>query len=171
MAPKKWFCRCCQKRLGKGSKACPPLWRHMFGWVRFNCSGLKSKSATTTTFRLQNVRKVKFWLKIIIPLRLPILRFTMPTKTLITQRLLAVAKNCSEVANAHPSMLIATWTRVKLTQSTNLPESVSRDLRLWVISWMKFGPLIRLTCNNLPRKIRELGISSWQWIHWVGFYG
>ena len=44
MAPKKWFCGCCQKRLGKGSKTCPPLWCHVCGWVHFKCSGLKSKS-------------------------------------------------------------------------------------------------------------------------------
>ena len=44
MAPKKWFYGCCQKRLGEGSKICPPLWCHVCGWVHFNCSGLKNKS-------------------------------------------------------------------------------------------------------------------------------
>ena len=44
MGPKKWFCGCCEKRLGKGSKTCLPLWCHVCGWVHFNCSGLTSKS-------------------------------------------------------------------------------------------------------------------------------
>ena len=125
----------------------------------------KVNLTSTTTSHVHNVQNIEFWLKMMITLQLQILRFPMPTQTLLTQRLLAVAKNCSKVLNAQPSMVIATWTRVKLTQRSNVPENFSWVLRLWVIGWMRFGPLIWLTCDNLQRKIQELGISSWQWIH------
>ena len=44
MAPKKWFCGCCQKRLGNGSKQNPTVWCHVGGWVHFTCSGLENKT-------------------------------------------------------------------------------------------------------------------------------
>ena len=43
MAPKKLFCGCCQKRLGKGSKQNPTVWCHVCGWFHFTCSELGNK--------------------------------------------------------------------------------------------------------------------------------
>ena len=50
MAPKKWFCGCCQKRLGKGSKQNPTVWCHVCGWVHFTCSGLENKTDYNDNF-------------------------------------------------------------------------------------------------------------------------
>ena len=50
MAPKKWFCGCYQKRLGKGSKQNPTVWFHVCGWVHFTCSVLENKTDYNDNF-------------------------------------------------------------------------------------------------------------------------
>ena len=53
-------------------------------------------------------------------------------------------------------MLIATWFRLKLTRSLNLPENIFRHLKLSVIDWMRFGLLTWLLYSNFPE--RNLGV-------------
>ena len=44
MAPKKWFCMCCQKRFAKGSMQNSTMWCHVCDWVHFTCSGLENET-------------------------------------------------------------------------------------------------------------------------------
>ena len=50
MAPKKWFCGCCQERLGEGSEQNPTVWCHVCGWVHLTCSRLENKADYNDNF-------------------------------------------------------------------------------------------------------------------------
>ena len=50
MAPKKCFCGCCQKWLGKGPKQNPTVWCPVCSWVHFTCSGLENKTEYNDNF-------------------------------------------------------------------------------------------------------------------------
>ena len=119
-------------------------WRHRNGsadpvknsWVKVRKPALRSgatcvvgfvsivrawkKPTIMKIFHVRNVRNTELFLKTMIPLQLHTPKFKMRTQTPKSRPLLVLAKTYSEQLNVHPNMSIATWTRVRLTQSSNL---------------------------------------------------
>ena len=156
MAPKKWFCECRQKRLGKGSKMC--------GRVHFTCSGLKSKSHYHDNL-CTKCSKSRVLIENDDPFAVAYTKihnaYTNPDKSTASgsrEKLLRGTKCSSKHVDRYLNSS-ETYTKFKLARK--------RFLRLKVVSFRlnEVWSIDLADMQQLATQNSVVGISSWQWIH------
>ena len=101
MAPKKWFCGCCQKWLGKGLEQNPTVWCHVCSLVHFTCSVLENKTEHIDNFPCSKCSRSRVMIEDDDPFAVEYTKihdaYTNPEKATSfgSPKILARALNCS----------------------------------------------------------------------------